>query len=305
MDSETPMWSVLLLSSALYATHEPQTASSRIELRMASCGEDDQATLRRVERRNEWFDVIERYEQPIQVLKFSSVHVSDGCHEGPSEASVAIQVSSYPRDGGAVQVGPIVTIEGEDPEVLDQLDWPLVRVTQYGCCGAEDTYSWLDPDTSEVIAVSSTQPLPLQVINRDTPQGSLWRLAFGLSSISTQAQQVTASGKHAIAQLLFLGKEREAQRYVVMFTPKNEDEEGDWWFTRMAWSGAGLDEGNAQTWWLDGSAPVAGQVDGMALEVELRCRCAAPPLKLSIPISGDRLDVVHSPGNKSVRIKAI
>jgi hypothetical protein len=294
-----------VLSSVLSAAHAPLTGTSRIELSMASCSDEDPASLRKIERRNEWFEVIERYEQPIQVLKFSSVRVTDGCTEGPGEVSVEVQVSRYPRDGGEVQTGPSVRIEGEDPQVLDQLDWPLVRVTQYGCCGAEDTYGWLDPDKGEIIAVSSTEPLPLQVINREMPQASLWRFAFGLSSVSAQAQQVTASGKHAIAQLLFLGKERPAQRYVVMFTPANEDEEGDWWFTQMAWSGPGLEEGNAQTWWLDGPAPVAAQVDGMRLDVSLQCRCAAPPLTLSIPISGDKLDIVHSRGHKSVRIKAI
>lgn len=303
------MLSVLLLSSALYAISEPQpqpqTGTSRIELGMASCSGEDSPSLRRVERRNEWFEVIERYEQPIKVIKFSSLRVADGCSEGASKASVEVQVSSHPRDGSAAQTGASVQINGEDPTVVDHLEWALVRVTQYGCCGAEDAYTWLDPDSGEVVAVSSTEPLPLQVINRDTPQGSLWRFAFGLSSMSAAAEHSPAPGKNVIAELILLGMDRPAQRYSVQFKPDSDEEVGDWWFTNMAWSGPALEEGNAQTWWIDGPPPQAEQVDGMSLEVELHCRCAAPPLKLSIPISGDQLDVRHIRGSKSVRIKAI
>lgn len=304
------MLSLLMLGAAMHAAAVPPlTGSSRIELAMASCGDDDPPSLRQIDRRNEWFEVIERYGHSVQVLRLRSHRLSDNCTEGPREATVEVQVSTYPHAGGKPQVGKLVRLEGEDPTIVDDYDWALLRVTRYGCCGAQDGYIWLDPIRSEVVALSSTAPLPLRLINHGTPQhaqDSLWRFAFGLSSLATVAEDMSELGADVIAELRLVALDRPTQRYAVHLesAEAETEEDGAWWIERMAWTGSGLDE-TGQTWWLDGPAPTSEQVDGMQLEVELHCQCSAPPLQLSIPVRVDRLDVQASVGHPSVRIREL
>lgn len=282
-------------------------ADSALDLRMHSCDGETPAELRGYRIRNERLEVIDRFGQPLQVVKLASAWEFDGCSEGPASATAQFEVTSHPRDGSPAGKTVKFAAEGQDPQIVAGQDWDLLRATRHGCCGAEDGHSYLRPQDGALVAVAATDPVPLQVINRvddgGGAQGSLWRWAFALGSTSIAFDHGAKENEGVIAELVLAGPDRDSIRYAVSLKPAASGEEapGPWSIRTLRWTGAGLDE-QGSTWWIDGAPPSPAQVSGMALELTLDCQCDAEPLTLTVPVQGDRLDAVKARG-AGVRVR--
>lgn len=298
------MWTPLLLLALAPAALPPQTGTSRIQLEMAQCGPEDEPALRRITRENTRFDVVERYGEPLIVVRLRSRQTTDGCVDGPGEAEVEVGLTEYPRDGGKPHDLPGLTVEGHDPRLVDALDWSLIDVPLAGCCGAEDGHVWIDPRRGVQVALSSLPPLPLQVINRESPQGSVWRFVFALSGLSVRSP----ADSPWIAELTLAGLDGSAaQRYGLSYVGDAEGAEGGWSVQALRYAaGPGfVDDMPRETWWVDGPIPTAEQVDGMTLEVDLQCQCELPPRTLKIPLRKGKLDVARASGAPGIKVKVL
>ncbi|WP_146151890.1 hypothetical protein [Ahniella affigens] len=269
------------------------SASSSIELRMADCGgEDEDRTLREIITKNARFDVIDRYGEPLQVVKHVAWRKQSNCMEG-SEGKVDFEVTLHPRDGSAASKPLRFNTEGEEPLVLAYWDWPMLRVTQAGCCGSEDGYRYFDPNTGKLVGVSSVEPLPLQVINNAADsgleQGTIQRYVFAHGATSAAFDAEAATGQEPVAELTFSGPDHAPQRVLLQQpVPSNDAESGPWSVRAMRFVGEGIDE-QGRTLWVDGGPPKTAQVDGLTLELDVECQCEAEPRTLRVRLSQDRL----------------
>lgn len=281
----------LLTALALAAASPTQTASSSVELRLATCGSDDEAKeLREIITRNARFDVIDRYGEPLQVVRHEAWRRRSSCIEG-SEGKVDFEITRHPRDGSAASKPLRFSAEGEHPQVLDQLDWPLLRVTKTGCCGSEDGHTYFDPSTGKAVGTASVDPLPLQVINNvddsGGEQGTIQRYAFVQGFTSAAASLQATEGQVAIAEITLSGPDRAAQRVLLQQPmPANEAEAGPWSVRALRWRGEGLDD-QGRALWVQGGPPKAAQVDGLTLELDLECQCEAPPRTVRVALRKD------------------
>lgn len=280
-------------NSVMAASPPSMSASSSVELRMGDCGaEDEDKTLREIITRNARFDVIDRWGEPLQVVKQVAWRKRSNCLEG-SEGKVDFEVSLHPRDGSAPGKPLRFSTEGEEPLVLDYWDWPLVRVTQVGCCGSEDGHRYFDPNTGKLVGESSVEPLPLQVVNNAADsgldQGTIQRYVFAQGMTSAAFDATASEGQEALLELTFSGPDRTPQRVLLQQAmPSNEAESGPWGVRAMRWQGEGIDE-LGRTKWVDGGPPKAAQVDGLTLELDIECQCEAEPRTLHVRLSQDRL----------------
>lgn len=293
-----------LLGSAALGTAELPGYSSQgtLQLELSACSEDSPAELRGYRVHNQRLEVIDRYDQPFRVVKMTERYAVSGCAEGVSDAEAGFEVTAHARDDG--QPGRTITMAapGQAPEIVSGQDWDLLRATQSGCCGAADGYTYFRPNDGLQVAVASSEPLPLQLINRvpdsGGEQGTLWRWAFALGSTSIAFDHSVAANAGVLAELILAGPDRASARYAVRFESAPADDSelpGPWTVTQMRWTGAGLDE-DGQTWWIDGAPPQPSQFDGMTLELELMCQCDAAPLSLSVPMRDDQFVVGQAKG---------
>lgn len=285
---------VALGAGNLVAAAPPSlSASSSIELRKADCGdEDEDRTLREIITKNARFDVIDRYGEPLQVVKHVAWRKRSNCMEG-SEGKVDFEVTLHPRDGSAPSKPLRFSTEGEEPVVLDYWDWPLIQVTQVGCCGSEDGHRYFDPNTGKMVGVSSVEPVPLQVVNNAADsgleQGTIQRYAFAQGATSAAFDVEASSGQEPLIEITFSGPDRAPQRVLLQqAVPSNDAESGPWGVRGIRWVGDGIDE-LGRTLWVDGGPPKAAQVDGVVLELDIECQCEAEPRTLKVRLSQDRL----------------
>lgn len=293
---------MIVFASLIFAAATPDfsfSGKSSAELSMSRCSEDMPLELRTFSTRNERFDVIDSYGEPLRVVKQTIYRKISGCTEGPEAATVDFEVTLQPRDGSKPGALVRFSAEGEDPTITGLYEWTLLRVTRYGCCGAQDAMRYFVPDDGRMVAEASIAPLPLQVINRvegEGQQGSLWRYGFALGSTSLGFDNFAAENAGVIAELSWAGPDRPTSRYAVhLKAPAGAEVPGPWSITAMRWSGPALDE-QGSSWWLDGEPPKAAQVDGMSWELELQCQCEAEPMKLVIPVKADALDITKARG---------
>lgn len=297
----------LLLLPLLAASATSYSGRSGIELQPVRCSEEDgTATLGRYLTRNESFEVIDRYGQPLRVVKVHVERERSSCVDG-GEGRVEFEVSAHPRDGSAA--GPALKFggDGEHAEVLQDLNWPLLRATRFGCCASEDGYVYFDPYSGRTVATASTDPLPLQVINHAEDggkQGSVWRYAFGLGSTSTLFDSSGDGARQVAANIVLAGPDSASQVYVLRLpAPAGSEGDGDgpWSVRELSWQGPGINGGD--TLWIKGGPPVAAQVDGVRLRLRLECQCEAAPIEVELPVKQDRL-VTGDLGQRGLRLDA-
>lgn len=269
------------------------SASSSVELRMGDCGaEDEEKSLREIITRNARFDVIDRWGEPLQVVKHVAWRKRSNCLEG-SEGKVDFEVTLHPRDGSPASKPLRFSTDGEEPLVLDYWDWPLLRVTQVGCCGSEDGHRYFDPNTGKAVGRSSVEPLPLQVINNAADsgleQGTIQRYVFAQGMTSAAFDATADEGYEPVVELTFSGPDRVPQRVLLQQAiPKNDAESGPWGVRAMRWQGEGIDE-QGRTLWVDGGPPKSTQVDGLSLELDIECQCEAAPRTIRVSLRQDQL----------------
>lgn len=300
------MWllTVLPLLGPISVSADPPSnyrAAGALELRMHSCDGETPAELRSYKIRNERLEVIDRYGQPLRVVKLGGAWEFDGCSEGPGSAKVDFEVTPHPRDGSAAGETLKFGAEGQDPEIVVGQDWDLLRGTRYGCCGAGDGHSFFRPQDGVLVAVASTDPVPLQVINRvddgGGEQGTLWRWAFALGSTSIAFDNFAPENQGVIAEIVLGGPDRGSTRYAISHKAPADGSEapGPWSIRSLRWTGSGLDE-QGSSLWIEGGPPTAAQIGGVALELVMDCQCDAPMLKLTVPVQGDQLQTAKAEG---------
>lgn len=297
----------LVLVPLLAASATGYSGRSGIELEMVRCSEEDAAaTLGRYLTRNESFEVIDRYGEPLRVVKMHVQRERSSCVDG-GEGRVEFEVIAHPRDGSAAASALKFGGEGEHAEVLQALDWPLLRATRYGCCASEDGYVYFDPYSGRTVARASTEPLPLQVINHAEDggkQGSIWRYAFGLGSTSTVFDNSEDGARQVAAKIVLAGPDRASQVYVLRLPAPAEGEgdgDGPWSVRELRWLGSGIEGEN--TLWIRGGPPAAAQVDGVRLRLRLECQCEAAPIEVELPVKKDRL-ATGDLGQRGLRLDA-